>query len=586
MIIRYCFHILLLTLLIGLVPAQSQVLLHSVNDEEESFSFTNDMITYTQDFNDYRGSLETLPQYFMVSWDEERTDNPFTGVGDFDTSDPESSYGAFAAFTSDSEDFSFGIREREPEDLRDARLFFTFTNNTDQPISEFEVSYDVEAWFIGDRRNRIRLKYDNVLDSDERDTFEEDIFSTDNPSAETQIGKVNGALTENRITVSGVVDITTVDDGTGTMFEPIQPGETAYFRWQFSNTDGDGGSLRSGLAVNNLEITAMIETEDTPESFAFTNDVITYTQDFNEYQGSLPTLPQYFMVTWDEERTDNPFTGVGDFETSDPDVAYGGFAAFTSDNEDFSFGIREREPEDLRDARLFFAFTNETDQPISEFEVSYDVEAWFIGDRRNRIRLKYDNLLDSEDRDTFEEDIFSTDNPSSETEIGKVNGALSENRTTVTGIVDITTVDDGSGTMFEPVQPGETAFFRWQFSNTDGDGGSLRSGLAINNLMITLPELTSTVTETGIPTSVSLKQNYPNPFNPTTIIQYQLPSSEFVQLQVFDMLGRQVATLVNGQQSEGTHTVNFDASGLSSGIYIYRLDAGGQTQVKQMTLIK
>jgi len=586
MIIRYCFHILLLTLLIGLVPAQSQVLLHSVNDEEESFSFTNDMITYTQDFNDYRGSLETLPQYFMVSWDEERTDNPFTGVGDFDTSDPESSYGAFAAFTSDSEDFSFGIREREPEDLRDARLFFTFTNNTDQPISEFEVSYDVEAWFIGDRRNRIRLKYDNVLDSDERDTFEEDIFSTDNPSAETQIGKVNGALTENRITVSGVVDITTVDDGTGTMFEPIQPGETAYFRWQFSNTDGDGGSLRSGLAVNNLEITAMIETDDTPESFAFTNDVITYTQDFNEYQGSLPTLPQYFMVTWDEERTDNPFTGVGDFETSDPDVAYGGFAAFTSDNEDFSFGIREREPEDLRDARLFFAFTNETDQPISEFEVSYDVEAWFIGDRRNRIRLKYDNLLDSEDRDTFEEDIFSTDNPSSETEIGKVNGALSENRTTVTGIVDITTVDDGSGTMFEPVQPGETAFFRWQFSNTDGDGGSLRSGLAINNLMITLPELTSTVTETGIPTSVSLKQNYPNPFNPTTIIQYQLPSSEFVQLQVFDMLGRQVATLVNGQQSEGTHTVNFDASGLSSGIYIYRLDAGGQTQVKQMTLIK
>ena len=586
MIIRYCFHILLLTLLIGLVPAQSQVLLHSVNDEEESFSFTNDMITYTQDFNDYRGSLETLPQYFMVSWDEERTDNPFTGVGDFDTSDPESSYGAFAAFTSDSEDFSFGIREREPEDLRDARLFFTFTNNTDQPISEFEVSYDVEAWFIGDRRNRIRLKYDNVLDSDERDTFEEDIFSTDNPSAETEIGKVNGALTENRITVSGVVDITTVDDGTGTMFEPIQPGETAYFRWQFSNTDGDGGSLRSGLAVNNLEITAMIETEDTPESFAFTNDVITYTQDFNEYQGSLPTLPQYFMVTWDEERTDNPFTGVGDFETSDPDVAYGGFAAFTSDNEDFSFGIREREPEDLRDARLFFAFTNETDQPISEFEVSYDVEAWFIGDRRNRIRLKYDNLLDSEDRDTFEEDIFSTDNPSSETEIGKVNGALSENRTTVTGIVDITTVDDGSGTMFEPVQPGETAFFRWQFSNTDGDGGSLRSGLAINNLMITLPELTSTVTETGIPTSVSLKQNYPNPFNPTTIIQYQLPSSEFVQLQVFDMLGRQVATLVNGQQSEGTHTVNFDASGLSSGIYIYRLDAGGQTQVKQMTLIK
>jgi len=224
--------------------------------------------------------------------------------------------------------------------------------------------------------------------------------------------------------------------------------------------------------------------------FSFTNDVITYTQDFNEYQGSMVTLPGPFSVSWDEGRTANPFTGVGDFDTSDPDVAYGGFTAFTAGDDEYSFGIREREPIDLRDGRLFFAFTNNTDEPISRFEVSYDVEAWFIGDRRNRIRLKYDD--DPEDPNSFDEDIFSTDNPSSVTEIGKVNGSLAENRTTVSGIVDITALERDD-VAFEPLAPGETAYFRWQFSNADGDGGDLRSGLAINNLVITA------LIDTGIP---------------------------------------------------------------------------------------
>ena len=227
------------------------------------FSFNELNVAYGQDFNDYRGSEATLPQYFSVSWDEGRItppDDPFTGVGDFATSDPDTSYGAFTAFTSNNADFSFGIRERAPVDLRDARLFFAFTNNTGSPISSFEVSYDVEAWFIGDRRNRIRLKYDTMLDSPDRDTFEVDIFSTDNPSSEMTVGtKVDGSLAANRTTVSGTVDLTTLDDGTGEFFGPLGPGETAYFRWQFSNTDGDGGSLRSGLAINNLSVTAIPE---------------------------------------------------------------------------------------------------------------------------------------------------------------------------------------------------------------------------------------------------------------------------------------------------------------------------------------
>ncbi len=95
------------------------------------------------------------------------------------------------------------------------------------------------------------------------------------------------------------------------------------------------------------------------------------------------------------------------------------------------------------------------------------------------------------------------------------------------------------------------------------------------------------VDQTGdMPENVALKQNYPNPFNPTTNIRYTLPAAQNVQLKVYDMLGREVATLVNGKQSAGNHTATFDASGLSSGMYIYRLSGSDFTMIRKMTLIK
>ena len=75
----------------------------------------------------------------------------------------------------------------------------------------------------------------------------------------------------------------------------------------------------------------------------------------------------------------------------------------------------------------------------------------------------------------------------------------------------------------------------------------------------------------GVPLAFSLDQNYPNPFNPSTVIQYVIPRSAFVTLEVFDLLGRSVRTLVNGEQGFGPHSVRFDASGLASGVYFYRL---------------
>ncbi len=86
--------------------------------------------------------------------------------------------------------------------------------------------------------------------------------------------------------------------------------------------------------------------------------------------------------------------------------------------------------------------------------------------------------------------------------------------------------------------------------------------------------------------SFSLSQNYPNPFNPSTAISYQLSAGSMVTLKVLDVLGREVATLVDGYQSRGYHAVRFDGSGLSTGVYMYRLVAGAFTAHRKMLLIK
>jgi len=83
-----------------------------------------------------------------------------------------------------------------------------------------------------------------------------------------------------------------------------------------------------------------------------------------------------------------------------------------------------------------------------------------------------------------------------------------------------------------------------------------------------------------------LSQNYPNPFNPSTSIRFNLPVASNVKLSVYNLLGQQVKSIVNGFRTAGSHTVTFDASDLSSGVYIYRIEANNFTQTRKMTLIK
>jgi hypothetical protein len=89
-----------------------------------------------------------------------------------------------------------------------------------------------------------------------------------------------------------------------------------------------------------------------------------------------------------------------------------------------------------------------------------------------------------------------------------------------------------------------------------------------------------------VPTQFNLGQNYPNPFNPSTLISYQLSAVSQVTLNIYDVLGREVAELVNKRQNPGHYSVDFDASALPSGVYYYRLATDGNKSVKKMVLLK
>jgi hypothetical protein len=107
--------------------------------------------------------------------------------------------------------------------------------------------------------------------------------------------------------------------------------------------------------------------------------------------------------------------------------------------------------------------------------------------------------------------------------------------------------------------------------------GQITSGnIYVDNLRLKYPgQVTSVARAALAPLVFELEQNYPNPFNPATTIEYRLSASSDVTLKVYDLLGREVRTLVSERQNSGSHTVTFDGQNLSSGVYFYTLRASG-----------
>ena len=146
------------------------------------------------------------------------------------------------------------------------------------------------------------------------------------------------------------------------------------------------------------------------------------------------------------------------------------------------------------------------------------------------------------------------------------------------------------------VEAGTTIEFKcrrngaWDDTEEFPKGGANRTYLVTDTGDQVIPTfLYSDITEVaidGVPAKYELSQNYPNPFNPATSINFQIPNAEMVKLNIYDLNGRKVAELFNTQMEAGYYNVTFDASALSSGMYIYRLTAGNFTDVKKMTLLK
>jgi photosystem II stability/assembly factor-like uncharacterized protein len=136
---------------------------------------------------------------------------------------------------------------------------------------------------------------------------------------------------------------------------------------------------------------------------------------------------------------------------------------------------------------------------------------------------------------------------------------------------DIVFTDENNGWLLanQPSTGRKTRIFR----TTNGGHGGIVISVDDNDLRIN-------------PTGFKLEQNYPNPFNPTTSLQYTIDSRQFVTLKVFDLLGREVATLVNEEKPSGEYQVEFDGTNLPSGIYFYRLKAGQYSETRKMVLLK
>jgi len=156
------------------------------------------------------------------------------------------------------------------------------------------------------------------------------------------------------------------------------------------------------------------------------------------------------------------------------------------------------------------------------------------------------------------------------------------------------------GQKFVSLDDAQTMFAKAQYVREKGIGGiiiwelgggyqeSLPAGQRDNLLQAVKQAfmVTGVTPASSTPAQFRLEQNYPNPFNPTTNVQFSIAKTEVVSLRVYDILGREVAVLVDGVKGPGIHTATFDGNGLASGVYFYRLTAGNSVETRRMMLMK
>jgi hypothetical protein len=148
-------------------------------------------------------------------------------------------------------------------------------------------------------------------------------------------------------------------------------------------------------------------------------------------------------------------------------------------------------------------------------------------------------------------------------------------------VVDIAVIADTTEQITDTLMASTMYYYRLSSINLAGEG-------AFSSIVV----FTTGTTVTGVhqasmaPTEFVLLQNYPNPFNPSTVISYKLPTNNFVRIKIYDLIGKEVETLVNQRQTAGNHSVTYNASKLPNGVYFCKFQAGNYSEIKKLTLIK
>ena len=234
-----------------------------------------------------------------------------------------------------------------------------------------------------------------------------------------------------------------------------------------------------------------------------------------------------------------------------------------------------------RDIDLFaFHAENETGSTGSDSDTvrtdQNNIAEWDFSESYDGKDFTYRFALDVSDGD-FSDPIFSVQSD--------LDGTLPEVTITSEALEDA---------MEGHLEADESKVFYWTVFLVAEDGEEVRVSdkdgpdfiPASREVLVRGSEATSGDIDVELPRTVELNQNYPNPFNPTTVIEFAVPEDTDVRLTIYDVLGRQVTQLVNEHKSAGTYEVNFDATRLSSGVYIYRLEAGETIRTKRMMLVK
>ncbi len=209
------------------------------------------------------------------------------------------------------------------------------------------------------------------------------------------------------------------------------------------------------------------------------------------------------------------------------------------------------------------------EMPIHQLMVQNHVNIYFHGHDHFYDRQELDGIIYQEVPQPGNPNFTSAQNAAS---YGYLSGKIIPN----TGFLRIT-VGDSAATV---------DYIRSYLPSNEN--AQRKNGMTDYSYVLKYNTPTSVESDFEVPSKFSLEQNYPNPFNPETTIKYSIPNSEYVQLKIFDLLGREIASLVDQYQRPGTYTIPFDAKKycLSSGIYFYKISAGNFSLIKKMISLK